>query len=306
MRLAAIVSAFVLSISACAADDPAVNFQVEADSVVIQIDEQAVASYVFEDAQILRPYFAHVKTLDGQQVTRNHPPQKTDRKDHATMHPGIWLAFGDVSGHDFWRNRARVEHVEFIQSPSAEKNVGSFVERKRYVAASGEVVCEEEFRFAIRTTGDSYTLYLESHFSSDEEFYFGDQEEMGLGVRVATPVSEIGGGRIRNSKGRKGARKIWSKAAKWCDYSGEVEGRPVGVTTMAHPTNFRSSWWHARNYGLMAANAFGRAAMQKGKPDRTVVESGESLRLRYAVWVHGDADTKAIETQYEGYSRMGQ
>jgi len=307
MRRVKFVSVAVLYVSAsclCAADDPAVSFRVAADTVEIQIGDIAVASYVFEDPEILRPYFAHVKTIDGQQVTRNHPPRKSDRKDHATMHPGIWLAFGDVNGHDFWRNKARVEHVEFVQKPSAEKNVGSFVERKRYVASDGEVVCEEEFRFAIRAAKESYVLYLESQFSHDQEFYFGDQEEMGLGVRVTTSISQIEGGRLRDSHGRKGAKKIWSQSAEWCDYSGLVNGRAAGIAVLTHPANFRTSWWHARNYGLLAANAFGRAAMQKGKPDRTVVKPGESFRLRYAAWVHGDVDKSQISDRYQAYSAL--
>ena len=38
------------------------------------------------------------------QVTRHHPPiEGQDRVDHGTFHPGIWMAFGDISGSDYWR-----------------------------------------------------------------------------------------------------------------------------------------------------------------------------------------------------------
>ncbi len=42
-----------------------------------------------------------------------------DALDHDTMHPGIWLGFGfgDISGHDFWRNKAAMEHVRFVSEP---------------------------------------------------------------------------------------------------------------------------------------------------------------------------------------------
>ncbi len=296
----------VVYISSVIADEPRLSFTETEGQVAINAGDLSIASYVYSDVNILRPYFVHVKTPNGVQVTRNHPPQSGDRDDHATMHPGIWLAFGDLSGTDFWRNKGRVEHVEFIQPPAAERNVGSFIERKRYVRPDGSVVCNEEFRVAIRVRNDGYVIYLESHFSSDDEFYFGDQEEMGLGIRVATPISEIGGGTLTDAEGRRGAGEIWSQAADWCDYSGRVDGQDVGITVMGHPANFRESWLHARDYGLVAANLFGRAAMQKGEQSRVVVEPGETHILRYAVWVHGKVDAEAIASVYEEYAGIGQ
>lgn len=287
------------------AQAPRLGFTQSTGKIVIHVDDQAAASYVYNDEAILRPYFAHVKAPCGIQVTRNHPPKRGDRKDHATMHPGIWMAFGDLSGEDFWRNKAHVEHVEFLQAPAAERNVGSFVQRKQYVRPDGSVACDEEFRVAIRVGADGYFYMLESIFSSKEEFYFGDQEEMGLGIRVATPITELGGGKLTDSTGRGNAGKIWSNAAAWCDYSGQIEGQRVGMTIMCHPNNFRESWFHARDYGLVAANPFGRAAMKKGEPSKVIVKPGETLKLRYAIWVHNDADTAAITAAYNEYAKLG-
>jgi len=52
--------------------------------------------------------------------------------------------------------------------------------------------------------------------------------------------------------------QIWGKTADWCDYDGIINQRQVGVTLIADPQNFRPSWFHARDYGLLLANAFGR------------------------------------------------
>src|SRR5688572_9439484 len=66
----------------------------EVDRLVIARGGRPLAHFVFNDQQIRRPYFAHVKTLSGVQVTRAHPPvEGADPVDHAAMHPGIWLAF---------------------------------------------------------------------------------------------------------------------------------------------------------------------------------------------------------------------
>ena len=72
--------------------------------------------------RILRPYFCNVHAPGGIQVTRNHPPVAgQDATDHDTMHPGLWLAFGDINGQDFWRNKGRIEHVRFTEPPKVEE-----------------------------------------------------------------------------------------------------------------------------------------------------------------------------------------
>ncbi|MDF1743883.1 MAG: PmoA family protein [Gimesia sp.] len=288
------------------AQKPRLTFTRTDHQVEINVNDKPVASYVFHDKLISRPFFAHVKTPRGVQVTRNHPPRKGDRDDHATMHPGIWLAFGDLDGADFWRNKAQVKHIKLIQAPLSKRNRGSFIQLKRYIRPDNSVVCDEEFRVSIRVDEYACFFFLESIFSSKNEFYFGDQEEMGLGVRVATPMSEVSGGTLLDSKGRQGAKRIWSHSAAWCDYSGEVEGKKAGMTIMCHPDNFRKSWFHARDYGLSVANTFGRAAMKKGEPSKVFVKPGETLRLRYAVWVHSGANVESIKTAYKEYVNLGE
>lgn len=56
--------------------------------------------------------------------------------------------------------------------------------------------------------------------------------------------------------------------------------------------NFRPSWFHTRDYGLMVANAFAKKAMTGPKdaavaPDSTVVKKGEPFSLGCGVYVFG-------------------
>jgi hypothetical protein len=149
---------------------------------------------------------------------------------------------------------------------------------------------------------------MDSTFQSAEsDFYFGDQEEMGLGVRVASGLRENGGnGRVLNSEGQSGAGNTWGRPARWCDYSGTVGDRWVGVTIMAWPGNLRPSWWHNRDYGLFAANLFGRQAMRQGPPSRIVVQKGETFRLRYGVLIHSSDAAVSFqpEKEFERYLRL--
>lgn len=277
--------------TAAARAQPAVTFEQRDHALTIQIGGQPFADYVWEDRDVKRPYFARLHAPDGQQVTRNHPPvEDKDATDHAAMHPGLWLAFGDLGGADFWRNKGTVKHVEFVEKPTATKDGGGFAVRNRYLAGD-RTVCEEVCRIKILVRPDGTLIDWTSEFTGPEDFTFGDQEEMGLGVRVATPLTVKNGGQILDSAGRKNEKQVWGQPADWCDYG--------GVTLMPDPRNFRRSWFHARDYGVLVANPFGRNAFTKGEKSQVVVRKGETFRLRFGVLVHsGKTDIAAAYREW--------
>jgi hypothetical protein len=158
--------------------------------------------------------------------------------------------------------------------------------RKGYQRDNGEAICFEVCRITILVREAGYLLTWDSTFSGDRTFYFGDQEEMGLGLRVATPISVVEGGELLDAEGRRNERNIWGNTSAWCDYRGELDGQLVGILLMSHPGNFRKSWLHARDYGFVAANPFGRSAFRKGPPSKVVIEPGNELQLRYGLLVH--------------------
>ena len=274
-----------------------IRFQLQSDRVIIKYGKQPLATYVFQDSKIPRPYFAHVFAPNGKQVTRHHPPRPgQDATDHATFHPGIWMAFGDINGQDYWRLKARVEHAEFIDSPANKSGHASFSVRNRYWNEAGKkVVCTEvaEYTFQALYSDDSlqmpagFLLHWDSTFSSStKDFTFGDQEEMGLGVRVTTPIAVTQGGQIRNRDGRTNEKQVWGKMSAWCDYSGLVGNHRIGMTLMPDPANFRRCWFHARDYGFCAANPFGRNAFTRGEKSKVTVTRGASLKLRFGIFLH--------------------
>ncbi len=290
-----------------AADDSQVEFQHESGRLIVTVSSAPMATYVFQDEKIPRPYFAQVKGPSGIQVTRNHPPiAGHDLMDHDTMHPGIWLAFGDLNGADVWRNKARVVHEAFVGEPKGGAGRGTFAVRNRYEQAPDAVVCRELCRLTILVRPQGYLLLWDSTFTSDREFYFGDQEEMGLGLRVTTPISVQTGGTMLDSHGRRNEREIWGNSADWCDYSGTVNGQHVGMTVFCHPQNFRPCWLHARDYGFVAANPFGRQAFGKGAPSKVMVAPSEAFRLRYGVLIHTQtpSDGPDLKAAYDDYVQL--
>lgn len=296
---------------------PTVEFLRGEGKVTVAIGGLPVAMYSYQDGRIPRPFFAHVRAPNGMQVTRHHPPiEGQDLVDHDTFHPGIWMSFGDINGCDYWRTAARVRHAGFVEEPSGGPGQGTFTVRNEYLDQKdpSKVVCQEVARYTFLARPAGFLLLWDSTFSSDDEIRFGDQEEMGLGIRVATPLRVSAGGAenvppgngtILDSEGRKNERQIWSHSADWCDYSGTLAGQHVGATIFCHPGNFRPSWFHARDYGFFAANPFGRHSFGKGETSTVVVRPGEKLRLRYGVLLHSgpEGSRPDLASAHEDYLR---
>ena len=299
MKTAGIAISFFTMIIPTAFAQSDVAFNSKQDRVHITVSGKKFADYLFQDDTIRRPYFAHVHSPGGIQVTRNLPPvEGKDATDHATMHPGIWLAFGDLGGGDFWRNKGVVRHIEFVERPARDAKQGTFAVQHRYELA-GNVIAEERCRIQVQARPSAILLLLDSQFTSAQGAIFGDQEEMGLGVRVATSLSVKAGGHILDSAGRKNEKQVWGKQADWCAYAGTSAGHAVGVLLMPHPKNFRKSWFHARDYGLLVANPFGQKAFTRGEPSRVAVKPGESLRLQFGMLVYdGKVDFEAAFADY--------
>ncbi len=266
-----------------------------------------MATYVFRDEKILRPYFSGLHAPGRVQVTRNHPPiPGVDPVDHDTMHPGIWLGFGDLNGHDFWRNKARILHLRFLERPSVRKGEITFATENALETLSGERLGAQTSRFTISARARGYLLIWDASFSSDKgDLVFGDQEEMGLGVRVATAIAEKRGGVIRTSSGGRGAAATWGKIAEWSDYSGTIGGLRAGILLMPDPGNFRPCWFHNRDYGLMVANPFGRSAFTGGEKSSVVVKKRETFRLRFGILLHAGETTEELDlaAEYQYFQR---
>ncbi|CAG4999850.1 hypothetical protein DYBT9275_02325 [Dyadobacter sp. CECT 9275] len=268
---------------------PVVAFEQQPGKLTITIGGKHFANYIYEDAVITRPHFSDIMTSCGIQATRNNPPQEGDPKDHATFHPGIWLSFGDINGYDYWRLKAKVEHEMFVEQPEGGPGKGTFTVRNYYMTTDGkERVLAELVKYTILVRPEGSMLLINSTYSSDQgDFTFGDQEEMGLGVRVNTKLTvQYGKGHITNAEGLKDGKETWGKASAWIDYSGPIGAQYAGVALMPSPANYRPSWYHSRDYGLVAANLFGRDAMKQGAKSAITFKKGETFSLGYGVLIY--------------------
>lgn len=266
----------------------------QAAQLEISLHNEVITTYVFRDPQISRPYFANIRVPGQVPLTRLHPPGPNDFNDHPLFHPGLWLAFGDLSGADNWRLKAAVEHNRFVIEPHDDNERLTYqVENVYWDAEHSRELCRELASYTFHTADDHIAIGWNSRFFAGKtQLVFGDQEEMGLGVRLHSDlaVQRNLGGRILNAQGQRNEAEVWGKPSPWVDYSGPLGHQFVGIMLAPSPRNFRPCWFHARDYGFVTANPFGEQAFTQTKqPSRIVVEPDKELLLEFAVILHWHA-----------------
>ena len=79
------------------------------------------------------------------------------------------------------------------------------------------------------------------------------------GKATAVPVLDNTGvtGKYISSEGKEGDA-VWGTRGKWTMLGGTVDGEPMTLAILDHPSNpGYPTHWHARGYGLFAANPLG-------------------------------------------------
>jgi Family of unknown function (DUF6807) len=161
---------------------------------------------------------------------------------------------------------------------------------------------------AYRFAGDHSTRVIDCEFTIFADHgpvTMGDTKEGTFAIRVAKPLDSPPGHMV-NSAGATGEKAIWGKRADWVNYDGKVEGEEVGIAVFDIPENFRHpTYWHARAYGLLAANPFGirKFTHNNHANGSYTIPMGGSLRLRYRVLIHhGDYQQAGVAKAYKQYT----
>ncbi|MAH97186.1 MAG: hypothetical protein CMI66_13615 [Pedosphaera sp.] len=273
------------------------------DGVDVHLNGQAIARFYHQHPQVHRPFWAHIKTPSGRQVTRRYPPiEGLDSTDHPHMHPGLSLGYAVLNDINFWHNReGRVAHKGYDDVYVNADNAGFSVSQS-YLDVEGAEICEEVTHYSFQPNVDGYLLMWDTRYASEDEFYFGVKEEMGLALRVATPlVVKSGSGRILASHGGINESGTWGKVADWWDYAGMVDRHFMGIQLMSGPGN-PDIWSHSRDYGVLVANPF-PVDIKPNRDHQTIIKRGSSLRLRFGIQIHehGQVEDFQPERAYQRY-----
>ncbi len=317
-RLLVVLLSLLAGTAARAADT--VTFTPQSDRVRIEIGGRHFSDYIH--AGWPKPCFYPILDADGTSYTRDYPfkTNPAEVPDH-DWHRGVWFAHGLVNGHDLWRElpdkktgRITLERIlETRDGPT-----GLLRTRSRWETADGTPLLTDETTVRITREGNATRFdYEVKLLATHGAVTLGDTEEGTMAVRVneALRVSHgkgkdkrAGTGRLVNANGDSGTN-AWGKRAPWVDYSGPLPGgRVIGVALLEHPSNLRHpTWWHARDYGLLSANPFGRHDFEKLKDQPQagdlVIAAGGELRLRYRIIFHrGDEKAARIEEGFRVFA----
>ena len=232
------------------------------------------------------PDFWPLRNSAGHNLCRGYPRVEIEgeRRDHP-HHQGLWFAHGQVNGLDFWHDKnlsVVTEAGELVSGPSK----GSWSTENTWLNARGDVLMMDKRMHTAFVSGDVRGLDFDISLRALEQpVVFGDTKEGSFALRVAQGLVADAGASLVDSEGRSG-KKVWGKRARWIQARGKVNGQAAAVVLADHRNNPRApTHWHARTYGLLAANPFGLSFFEnqpKNSGDLTIA-AGESIRFRYRV-----------------------
>lgn len=267
------------------------------------------------DPEATKPYLHPLRAKDGTVVTRGYPMERVagEQTDHP-HHRGVWFSHGEVNGVDFWANeieqRARgnkgtieLDRIGAVESGPEEGRIrASFA----WNDPTGVRLLTERRLMRFSRSGQDNVVDFDIELTAvADSVHFGDTKEGTFGVRIATELEEphlrakgmARTGRIVNAEGLSSESGTWGKRSAWVDYSGRIDGKPMGIAIFDHPSNPKHpTYWHVRGYGLFAANVFGEHDFHadESRDGSITLARGEKLRFRYRVLVHpgrtGEAD----------------
>jgi hypothetical protein len=201
-----------------------------------------------------------------------------------------------------------------ILNISGGTQTGEIRTRNLWVSPDGNIVCTDTRAISFHkiVTGRAIDYEVTIH-ASEGDVTFGDTKEGAMAIRTHPalrlsndPAQGVtsANGRALNSEGYRDG-DLWGRRAAWVDYWGNIDTWTVGIAVFDHPQNPRHpTWWHARTYGLIAANAFGIHDFE-GRPSGTgdmLIPSGKSNTFRYRYIFHeGDATKARISESYRQY-----
>ena len=289
--------------------------------VDVLIDGKLFTSYIYP-SNVKKPVLWPVMSPAGNMLTRSYPMinKEGDRTDHP-HHVGIWLNYGDVNGLDFWNNSEAIAAEKSggygtiihrsVEKAEGGKGKGKLATHAEWVSPDNEVMLKEQTDFEFSVSENMRIIDRTTTLTAViDEVKFTDNKEGMFAIRVArelelptdkptnlmdshgvvTRVEKMDNsyvkGNYRSSEGIEGG-KVWGTRGRWMKLASEINGEPVALVIIDHPSNVGyPTYWHARDYGLFAANTLGQKVFSNGEKELNFsLKKGESTTFRYRLVV---------------------
>jgi hypothetical protein len=311
--------------------------------VEVTIDGKPFTTYLWQDPKqegtLKKPVLDPLIDDEGITVTRGYPlaPLPGERVDHP-HHAGMWFNYGNVNGFDFWNNSDAIKPEQRpkmgsifegkIVSTKSGANSGELVTTSTWITGKGDKIIEQTTRYVFRRGKGSRTIDEIVTLKALDNVVFNDDKEGMLGMRVASwlespeeksglfmdaagrPTQTAGAssgatGIYETSEGIKGPA-VWSTRGRWCTLTGHNKDNKVATIAMIdHPGNPGfPTYWHARGYGLFAANPLGRSIFDtKQAPFKYSIAKGDSSTFRYRVVIYSHVvDRAAMDREADAFA----
>ena len=287
----------------------------------VLVDGRPFTAYIYPD-DIKKPVLYPLRTAHGSFISRGWPmdPRAGERVDHP-HHVGLWFNYGDVNGLDFWNNSTAISEekkngygtirhrkVNKIESGNDRALLDVTMDWQK---PDGANLLQEDTRFIFSGSQNTRTIERITKLTALEDVSFRDNKEGVFGIRLArelehpsnkpevftdasgkgTAVPQLNNdgvtGKYRSSEGKEGD-DVWGTRGQWVNLNGIISAKPVSLVILDHPSNVGyPTYWHARGYGLFAANPLGQKEFSKGKEVLDFkLAKGKSVTFRYKVLIH--------------------
>ena len=306
--------------------------------VDIMIDGGPFTSYIWPD-RVAKPVLYPVRTARGTIITRGYPlePRPGERIDHP-HHVGMWFNYGNVNGFDFWNNSEAIKAEDApkmggirqraITLAKSGRDQGELEIDADWITGKGQLILKEHTRFVFRGgPGFRGIDRITTLQAIGGKVVFYDDKEGVLGMRVTraleapsdkpevftdanghpTTIARLDNTGVNGvyvtSEGKKGDA-AWGTRGRWCNLSGQIGDEPVTITIFDYPENPGfPTYWHARGYGLFAANPLGQKIFSNGKEELNFsMAPHQSVTFRYRILISSEeASHEKSEAHYKEF-----
>jgi Methane oxygenase PmoA len=338
MRRAAVSVLAIAMLSASPSQQVTVTPNESARRVDIAIGGKPFTSYLWPE-QVRKPVLDPIRSAGGTLVTRGWPlnPRAGERIDHP-HHVGLWFNYESVNGLDFWNNSDAIKpedrskmgtilHRRIVAAKGGSDR-GELTTESDWVTAAGTVLLHERTQFLFSGDATTRTIDRIATLTAVERVAFADAKDGMLGLRVARQLeqpsneplvfTDIAGratdvpkmdntgvmGEYTSSEGKKGDA-VWGTRGRWTFLSGRIGAQPITIAMVDHPANPGfPTYWHARGYGLFAANPLGQKVFSEGRETMNfTLAPGASATFRYRIVVlEEQARPDRIEREYQAFT----
>lgn len=289
-------------------------------NISIRVNGQPFAALFYADT-FPKPVLFPIYAADGEVITRGFPldPRTHEPTDHP-HHVGLWLNYENVNGLDFWNN-------SYAIPPDKRSSYGSIIidsitdlrsgiqGKISYTAdwedAQQHTLLKEITTYVFTAMGNTRIIDRTTRLTAVVPVTFPDAKDGMLGLRVAHELElpskedrtftdnkgnlttvkatedKVVSGNYITSEGKQGD-DAWGTRARWCLLYGKKGKDSISIAIIDHPDNpGYPTYWHARGYGLFAANPLGEKVFSQGKEELGFkLATGASAIFRYRVVIY--------------------